>query len=115
MKKIVGYNGDRLKANESWNADEKLFNELFNKEGNRNWDVIVFGTNDMGGPKERLSARELKIAASIIQWLGTNVGNGFLAQADYYKRKSNGKKTFKEMISNIKDKVINFNLGREDE
>jgi hypothetical protein len=88
---INGYKEHRLVEDDSYYADEVKFNELFNKEDSGyNWDIIVFGTEDIGRhPLDTLSDREKKIVASVTQWLGTPVGNSFLREAGFVKEKTN--------------------------
>jgi len=94
-KKIVGYRSHRLNPDDPYNADECKLNEIFNKyiKQNKNfWDLLVYGSSvDYGKlgnpniPEKYLSEHELKIVATIIQWLGTPVGKGFLYEVDLLK------------------------------
>ena len=63
------------------NLQEKVFVDEFIKLHSQNLDpdMIVFGhqSNSMI-PKDYLSDREENIVLSVIQWLGSPVGQGFL-------------------------------------
>lgn len=63
------------------NPKEKIFVDEFIKQHNHGVDpdLIVFGQkgNSMS-PKDYLSDREKDIVLSVIQWLGSPVGQGFL-------------------------------------
>ena len=64
------------------NPQEKIFVDEFIKEHGfyaNDIDLIVFGhpSNSMA-PKDYLSDREKDIVVSVIQWLGSPVGQGFL-------------------------------------
>jgi len=90
MEKIVGFNIFRLQQDDSFFEDEVLFNSLFNEymaySHNRNFWDYLFGASDRQEPLDTLSERELKIVASVIQWLGTPVGTQFLHKAGFDKK-----------------------------
>lgn len=74
---------------DDWNALEKAFAETW-KEWNKpnRFDggiaqMLMWSTYQHERPKDfdpELSPRERKILATFIQWLGTNVGGGFLCE-----------------------------------
>lgn len=63
------------------NSQEKIFVDEFIKQHSQgvDADLIVFGhpSNSMS-PKDYLSERERDIVISVIQWLGSPVGQEFL-------------------------------------
>ena len=72
------------------NPQEKIFVDEFLKQHSEynDMDLIVFGhapENTM--PKDYLSQREKNIVISVIQWLGSPVGKGFLCMCGYTKNK----------------------------
>ena len=86
---ISGFKDYRLIKDDPYYEEEVKFNELFNREDEKdNWDVIIFGNKDVNHPpNDTLSEREKKIIAGVIQWLGTPVGNSFLRDAGYLRKK----------------------------
>lgn len=60
--------------------EKKLVYEFLNQYGNNeNMDLIVFGHANTGlAPKEYLTDREKQIVLSVIQWIGSPVGEGFV-------------------------------------
>lgn len=69
------------------NPKEKEFVDTFIKEHDDycGLDLIVFGQHEgcCMTPKQYLTKKQRKIALSVIQWLGSPVGNGFLHQMGY--------------------------------
>lgn len=55
-------------------------------------DIIVFGHDSDLYPLDKLSDRERRIVVSTIQWLGSPVGQCFLADCGF-KLKMNGKES----------------------
>lgn len=87
-KEIKGYKDYRYKDNPKEKELHDKFIEHF-AHGN-NMDHIVFG----GDPKRRytepgnyLSGKEKRIVVSIIQWLGSPVGQGFLRDCGFELKK----------------------------
>ena len=85
--KIVGNCAHRLIDNDPYYADEvklnKIFNEYCNKTttfGGNFWDYMSGSTNNK--PNKVLSEDELKLIATVIQWLGTPCGKAFLRDAE---------------------------------
>ena len=72
----VGYNRHRLKDNDPYNKKEMDFVKAINEE--IKWDRNYL--NGMVNSKERiyLTPDQEKVVLSVIQWLGTPVGQGFL-------------------------------------
>ncbi len=88
--KIVGNSPHRLVEDDPYYADEvrlnKTFNEYCNKKvffGGNFWDYMSGSTNN--SPTRSLTEEELKLVATVIQWLGTPCGKGFLHDAGILK------------------------------
>ena len=63
------------------NPQEKIFVEQFIKDHEfyNDIDLIIFGhSSDSMTPKDYLSDREKDIVVSLVQWLGSPVGQAFL-------------------------------------
>lgn len=74
------------------NPKEKEFHDKFlrfhNRDGYNDMDNIVFGTDGNSvRPAQYLTDREKQIALSTIQWLGSPVGQGFLADCGFEEKK----------------------------
>lgn len=72
------------------NPKEKEFHDkfiaMFNRDGSRkSLSAIVNGWSDnrQNQPKEWLSEKEEVICVNLIQWLGSPVGQGFLAECGF--------------------------------
>jgi hypothetical protein len=79
---MFGFNRHRLKMDDYYHT-EVAFMKVMQKWKDQNhniFDMAVFGTKHGSQPADYLSERELKIVASIIQWLGTPVGQNFLKE-----------------------------------
>lgn len=79
-KEVSGFNTHRLRRDDSYHKLECLFHDEMNKnlECNSNFlSTIVYHGEDY------LTEHEEKIVMSIIQWLGTPVGQGFLKSVEY--------------------------------
>lgn len=76
MKK--GFREDRLKKDDPYYKLEVNAVEIFNNDHGKEMDVLVFGCDDSFSPNDHLTEREGKIVMTIIQWLGTPVGQGFI-------------------------------------
>lgn len=72
----TGLNSHRLIKDDPYHAKEVAFVEQINKELGYN-DMFLNQICDSSG-KTYLTEREEQVALSIIQWLGTPVGQGFL-------------------------------------
>jgi len=71
------------------NPQEKVFVDEFIKQHSSSVDpdLIVFGhKNNSMSPKDYLSDREKDIVLSVIQWLGSPVGQGFLDSCGFIKK-----------------------------
>lgn len=83
-KEVFGYSEHRLIRDDHYHAKECALHDTFNlfiKRDKRFWDYML-GTNSSGTrPADYLSNRELRIVATVVQWLGTPVGQGFLREA----------------------------------
>lgn len=82
----VGFNSHRLREDDPYYAEEILFVEKINKmmEFSDNFLATLVHHND-GKKYVYLDDNEEKVALSIIQWLGTPVGVGFLESCGYKK------------------------------
>jgi hypothetical protein len=70
------------------NPQEKIFVDKFIEQHNTSVDpdLIVFGhLNNSMSPKDYLSDREKNIVLSVIQWLGSPVGQNFLESCGFTK------------------------------
>lgn len=83
--KYVGYNTHRLKENDDYHKLEVAFVEEINQELKYNpnfLDGIVqknrYVNELLQVEYDYLTEEEEKVALSVIQWLGTPVGQGFL-------------------------------------
>lgn len=66
------------------NPKELEFVEKFTKDFSESTDLIVFGhSTDSVTPKDYLDTREDNIVISVIQWLGSPVGQGFLESCGF--------------------------------
>lgn len=84
--KIVGNSSHRLIDDDPYYSDEVRLNKMFNDYcaksthfGGNFWDYMTGSTNNQ--PNRALSEEELKLVATVIQWLGTPCGKGFLRDA----------------------------------
>lgn len=73
----VGFNAHRLKENDDYHKKECDFVKAINQEMKYNKSVLAQIVNHPEH-KEWLEENEEKIVLSVIQWLGTPVGQGFL-------------------------------------
>jgi len=85
----TGYNAHRLKENDPYHAKEVTFVKEFNKEISYNNDYmnqIVYknrrSNNLLQIEYDYLTEEEEKIVLSVIQWLGTHVGQSFLERVN---------------------------------
>jgi hypothetical protein len=68
------------------NPEEKRFAEAFGRLGWRTLDYLLGGSDRDNGPPLDASDRDRMVAATVIQWLGSPVGQGFLRDLGYEKR-----------------------------
>lgn len=80
--KTSGFKDYRLNRDDKYYTKEIKALEIFNKEYLNEASLIVFGQKEgMGAyPNDFLTDREENIVLSVIQWLGTPVGQGFINQ-----------------------------------
>lgn len=72
------------------NPEEQRFAEMWTRMGldGSNLDYLLTSVeNHDNGRLEPASARDRQVAATIIQWLGSPVGQGFLREMGYEKVK----------------------------
>jgi len=70
------------------NPEEEMFYEGFEKfhqDRDLNYSRIAFPSLDGDTPVSFLNEREVQITKNVIQWLGSPVGQGFLAECGYTK------------------------------
>lgn len=71
------------------NPKEKEFHDkfkdmfTFSNSAHKTLSAIIFGWNDRYIPNERLTEREEDICLSLIQWLGSPVGQSFLRDCGF--------------------------------
>lgn len=77
MGNIIGFNSKRLsiKGNEKEVEVVEIFKENFSTNDLNN---IVYGSKPTGEPNGYLTDKQQKIVMSVIQWLGSPVGQGFV-------------------------------------
>ena len=84
---MKGYNIHRHESNpkEKELHDKFIAVVLNDKHSHQMLDRIIFGTKDMAQdiPKEELDHRETKICVTLIQWLGSPWGQGFLRDCGF--------------------------------
>ena len=73
----VGFNAHRLKENDPYHKKEIDFVKAINQEIKYNNNTLAQIVNHVDH-KEYLEENEEKIVLSVIQWLGTPVGQGFI-------------------------------------
>lgn len=102
----TGFKTDRIgeELPEDWKLWEKSFAVVWQKENKRrpgiNWghgllQDIMIGVRQYQNPEgfdPWVTARERKIVATVIQWLGTNCGRSFLWQVQDEARRRTGTK-----------------------
>lgn len=72
-----------VKGGDKYYAKEVKALEIFNREHLKHTSLIVFGQKSDDNfltPNDYLTEREEKIVLSVIQWMGTPVGEGFINQ-----------------------------------
>lgn len=81
---VFGFYPHRLDREDSYYEKEVRLHDTFNlwiKRNPRFWDFML-GIDERGQrPTDYLSNRELKLVATVTQWLGTPVGQDFLKEA----------------------------------
>ena len=80
--KTSGFKEYRLRKDDKYYAKEIKALEIFNQDHLEHASSIVFGVKEGTGfyPNDYLTEREEKVVLSVIQWLGTPVGQGFINQ-----------------------------------
>jgi hypothetical protein len=78
---IEGYNTYRHRKNPIEKEIHDKFLQEFNQKGDDKMNIIIFGHgSETVKPRAKLTAKEKRIIVSAIQWLGSDVGSGFLKQ-----------------------------------
>jgi len=86
VKPIKGLQAHRLKTR----AEEKAFAERWDHK-NEHGDILAHLLDNravQGGGVPRPSDRDYAVAATVIQWLGSDVGECFLRDMGYVKGKT---------------------------
>lgn len=92
-RKIQSYKSYRLERNES----EKKLHDAFIQGFSAKYLEEIVG--------KKLSDDDLRLIVTIIQWLGTPIGEGFLREQDFCKKEDFYKREqlFAKKISNLED------------
>lgn len=77
----VGFNTHRLNAEDECCLPEIIMMDEYEKWAGRE-GIYAHLIQTINPPNKKLSAREVKIALSAIQWFATNCGRGFFDKAD---------------------------------
>lgn len=99
--KTSGFKEYRLKKDDHYYAKEIKALEVFNENYLKYADSIIFGQKDgesIMTPNDYLTEREEKVVLSLIQWLGTPVGQGFIR--DLNKKDNLSPGDLKRLIDN---------------
>lgn len=82
MSDIKTFNEHRRSSNPQ---EDKIFEVAckWKKQNNVIFDQAVLGVDSKGQPKDYLNDRENSIVFSTLQWLGSPVGQGFLAECGF--------------------------------
>lgn len=81
---MFGFNRHRLKV-DGYHNKEVAYMKIMQKFADQSsnfFDMAVFGPNGSMSPNSYLTERETKIVASILQWLGTPVGEAYLRESN---------------------------------
>lgn len=80
----TGFKDYRLIEGDKYYEKEIKAVEIFNRDHLEDADLIVFGQKEGNAftPNDYLTPREEKRVLSVIQWLGTPVGRGFLREIE---------------------------------
>lgn len=81
--------GNKVYRHDS-NPKEKEFHDKFIKEHGKDMSLIVYPqrAEPLDQPSERLSPKEESIVITTIQWLGSPVGQNFLYECGFEKKKT---------------------------
>jgi len=83
FEKKYGYNTHRLIPEDEYHEKEIAFIETFNEELKWN-SLFIEQIVNKNKKQDYLTEEEEKVALSVIQWLGTPVGQGFLDKVEKY-------------------------------
>lgn len=81
-EEVKGHSAYRLNNTDSYNDLERKYTQVFKELCRTGFDINYFGgLNDRGtGAKRYLTDEEKRIVLTVIQWLGTPVGQTFLGE-----------------------------------
>lgn len=88
-KRITGFNNHRITRKDPYNQKEELFVDIANRYAGSDPNFLARIVTH-GDRPDYLTKREEMIIMSVIQWLGTPVGQGFLEQVESIHKKENG-------------------------
>lgn len=81
---IAGYNYKRVENTDPYHDKErkyiKVFDDMIEKRG-FNIDYLT-GTSPDSGPNHYLTRDEQKLVVTVIQWLGTPIGQSFIKEVE---------------------------------
>lgn len=77
------YKTYRLVRNDPYHQAEVKLVDEFNKFTDLDVSRFVYGADSKGNPNSILNNNGIKIAVSLIQWLGTPVGKAFLKDCGF--------------------------------
>lgn len=80
-KKLVGFRGSRLTDVDEFNAPYSIPERWLVEEFNNHSNPTTYLDQVISHPRGYLTASERKVAMTMLQWIGTNVGRGFYQSA----------------------------------
>lgn len=82
MSSIKTFNEHRRSTNPQ---EDKMFEvaSKWKEQNNVIFDQAILGCHGSGNPKDYLTERETQIVFTTLQWLGSPVGQGFLAECGF--------------------------------
>jgi len=81
---LAGYNHRRLENNDPYHDKERKYVKVFNDMiENKTFNIdYLTGTAPNSDPNHFLTREESKLVATVIQWLGTPVGQSFIKKVE---------------------------------
>lgn len=109
---MVGFNSHRLKQDDTFHKKECDFVKAINEEMKLNPNTLAHIVNH-GQHKEYLEEKEEKIVLSVIQWLGTPFGQGFLNKVTGRLRDNSGIANTCPKIDEVISAIESVNWGED--
>ncbi len=83
------YNKGKWQHRFNDNLNEKIIAELWEKENEKGRDNLLeyLLANDPNSPKGEVTERDREVVATVIQWLGSPVGEFFLKEFERLKKR----------------------------